>query len=146
MLRKVEEQPADTDNYVRTSYGVAAVRCHHKPVSRRTIMALAVPRPPPTWRGVEIRKKLLLSRVCTVSNTLDSKTSKGTWMAATSLCMEQVRINERRATDADAALFGGPSPDPVTYQKGSGKTARLFSTSALSREPANCCMDDGFQR
>ncbi len=45
MLRKVEEQPADTDNYVRTSYGVAAVRCHHKPVSRRTIMALAILRP-----------------------------------------------------------------------------------------------------
>ena len=26
-LRKVEEQPADDDKYVKTSYGVAAIRC-----------------------------------------------------------------------------------------------------------------------
>lgn len=26
MLRKVEEQPADADNYIQTPYGVAAVR------------------------------------------------------------------------------------------------------------------------
>jgi hypothetical protein len=32
------------------------------------------------------------------------------------------------------------------YQGGGKKPARLFSTSAMSREPAGCCMDDGFQR
>lgn len=35
----------------------------------------------------------------------------------------------------------------ANYQEGGGKkAARLFSTSAMSREPAGCCMDDGFQR
>lgn len=96
LLRRVQDQPADVENYIQTSYGIAAVR---------------VDEPPPP--------------------------------------------------DEDDAMFGSPpATEPETYQQSSGgggsgssgpgrsgkKAARLFSTSAMSREPAGCCMDDGFQR
>lgn len=73
-----------------------------------------------------------------------------------------VRVDEPPPADEDDAMFGSPpATEPVTYQQSGGggaafgssgpgrggkKAARLFSTSAMSREPAGCCMDDGFQR
>lgn len=122
MLRRVEEQPADSDSYIQTPYGIAAVRVDEVPAADEDEGLFGSPR---------------------ATEPVSSDTHSLCYRNAPHACgivLLSIAIPAHVSSDEIACR------NQVNYQSGGKKPARLFSTSAMSREPAGCCMDDGFQR